>query len=420
MINTHPTGGEGVFGIELRPNTFNQSTFDEVINRQGQFVDWQKSKPCPVRTETSHHNLHCTVCYGRGEIYEYQENVWIFGESPPHGYKNPRTCEEGLIKPWINPINEVGNIILFRSEHEGGYVKYDVDYFNDTDIKILPDDEEGFPPSSIGLLLDYAVRNFVEKSQTFTGDGQNQIFDLDLDLPLEDVGTNNFDVKMSISQIKSVKKVSDSQDLPVRTFFNQSVYLETPPDNGVDFEIIVNSVNPIIMVIQPLKIKYAKDLGWDMENGDLMAVASAGFDFGKGDIITCYGMNNRVSEVIARTTLDYDMLPYFNISEILGNIIDENGIIYLNQTDFKLFDYNKIKWVGTKPPSGISYSLTMYERATYRMHNENPEINSNENKRLPKNIHLRKIGRYSPAPIYSGLKNDDRPVGDWTKEFGGI
>ena len=98
----------------------------------------------------------------------------------------------------------------------------------------------------------------------------------------------------------------------------------------------------------------------------------------------------------------------------------KHGTTYRKDVDFYLYDYNKVKWSDNSPQSGKRFSVVLYERASYRVMDQKAEINANENKRLPKNLHLRRIGRYDPAPLNAGVKKTEAPVGDWTKQWGGV
>ncbi len=417
--NTHPRGGRGVFQIELRPNQFNPTTFDEVIERQGQFARFMKSRPCPVRTELSHHDLHCRVCHGRGEIYEFQQKYWIYNETSPHGSKNPLACEAGLIKPWWRPIIEVGNVVLFRSEDEGGVIEYEIVSFDEDEIRITND---CLPESFQVLLVDYAINLFEEKEQIFTGDGESFVFEMNLPMNINRVHGNNQKFHKSIAEIISVKYNDTNEDIPVKTFYDQSIYFDSKPENGREFTIKVNAAEPATIAIEPLSIKLANELKWDMETGDMLGWMAESWEIGKGDLLTCLGVRNRQEEIITRSDLPYDVLPYFDIFSISGNIIDEEGKKYINEIDFKLFDYNKVLWIPEKnsPSKGINYSIVLFERTTYRVKNEKAELNASENKRLPKRIHLKKLERFISAPIIPGLKNNDELVGDWVKDYGGV
>lgn len=422
--NNNPRGNQGVFAINLRPNQISPGTFDPIIERHGQYVRIIRSMPCPVVNETSGHSMRCKVCYGRGEIYNFQRDFRIFLERPPHGKKNPYSCEAGLIKPWINPIIGVGKIILFRSDPEGGMVELEYESFTKDSIKLKQNLDlfpcsDGYPESHMVLIIDYTVDNWDEFSQEFIGDGETLNFNLNIPLPIKDILTNDREVKRIITEILDIKNKNDEK-IHHKTFYGNSVYFENPPIKDVKFTIMVNIANPIKLVIQPLTTKFARTMNWDMESGNMMAVLSDSWEFGKGDIVTCLMVDDKMSEIIVRTNSKFDILPYFDISRIDEFIIDTDGKKYKNKEDFVLWDYNKIKWIGEIPGDGKKYSAVFWEHPSYRAMNSNAEINSNENKHLPKNIQLERIGKFIPASINVGTKKESVSVGDWTKKYGGF
>jgi len=415
----HPRGGKGAFGLELRPNQFNALTFDEVIDRQGQYVRWMKGRPCPVRTELSHHDLNCSVCHGRGALYEFQRYRGVYRESSPHGCRNPASGTPGLIKPFWNPVSRVFGVTLFRSPEEGGNYKCNVEGFNESEIMISPIDGIGYPESYDVLIVDYEVDYWEKKQQVFIGDGEKYDYKMDLEMPLQDTLVNSQSFHKSIAEIIYARYNDTGDEIPIRTFFDETVYFDTKPHKNKPFTIEAYIMAPILAVIHPLQIKVAEQLRWDMETGDLMGVTSATWEIGRGDVMTLLAVRQRMEELMTRSELLYDVLPYFDICEICSDIIDQNGKKYKRDIDFTLYDYNKILWTRNSPTAGVIYSVSFNERASYSVLNEKAEINANENKRLPKNLHLRRIERMMPGPIIPGLKQNDSPVGDWVKNFGG-
>lgn len=423
MINKHPRGGKGVFQITLRPNIFNQQTFDEVIQRQGQLVRWMKSRPCPVRTDTSHHDMRCNICHGRGDIYEFQRKFWVYQEQSPHGTKHILSCAEDIVVPYKEPILEVGRLVRFLSEAQGGVTEFDVLELQNNvvpnRIKIgLKDPADCFPETWETLFVDYAIDLWDEAEKEFTSDGSSIINKFDLELQDKSkLLTNNLEVRPFITEVISAID-EDGNDLQVHSFFNQTVYIKNPPVSGKKYTIKVFTMEPIIMVIHQLSIKLSRELKWEMEIGDMVAVVAESYDIGNRDIVTAVANRNRREEVIVRGDLDFDTLPYFDIFDLDDKIYDADGKKYVKGVDYVLFDHDKVKWVGDQPAPGVNFSISMLELMTYRVLSQKPQLNANENKRLPKIMHLRKLDKMQKGPLQTGLKNEDRPVGDWSAKYG--
>jgi hypothetical protein len=420
-INKHPRGDRGVFEPTLRPNLFNPSTFDEVIIRQGQYVRWIKSRPCPVRTEASTHDLKCQICHGRGDIYEIQKTVWVYEEQSPHGSKSV-ACSEDTIIPWKEPIVEVGKIIRYLSPEQGGITEYRVKSFTKNSIIIdLMNPDDKFPESWEVIFVDYSIDLREITEQEFISDGKTIIYTLDLDLADKArLLTNSLNIKPFISEIISVLD-ENNDPIPYTSSFNQNVYLENPVLSGKTIKIKAYYQEPILMVLEPLDIEKSREYHFDSyEVGDMMAIMSPTWDVGEGDLITCLANRNRREELMTRSDLDFDVLPYYDIHKIDEIIYDDKGNKYFNNIDFYLFDYNKIRWIGNQPTFETVYSVSFMELMTYRAISSKARLNSNENKRLPKHCHLRKLDRLQRGTLQTGVKKVESPVGDWTTKYGGI
>lgn len=422
--NEHPRGGEGVFAITLRPNQFNQTDFDEVIERHSQFVRWLSGRACPVLTELSQHDLQCNVCFGRGEIYTHQRYKWIRAEQSPHGLEHPRTCEEGLVIPWQGPIFEVGRVIRFLSPEQGGYDEMNVLSHTESEIRIEPKDLAREQPRSWEVIfVDYSIDLYESVEQSFESDGSRVVYRLDLEVsPNEDskIGTNYFEIKKTLVEITEVKTEA-GDDIVLHSFLNQNIYLNNPLPSGTKFTVKAFVIMPQLFVIQPLTIKIADHYKWEFEEGDMHAVIPYAWDVGDDDIVIPLGGRNRRNEVLIRNgEVDFDVLPYFEIFELESLIIDASGKKYNLGVDYQLFDYNKVRWVGGDMPSDATkYSVSFHELPAFRVANAKPDIHVNENKRLPKNIHLKRLERFQRGGLNVELRNVERPVGDWAAKYGG-
>ncbi len=414
--NIHPTKAASPFQFEVRPNIFNPLEMSEIIDRHGQWVRWRKAKPCPNRTETGQHPLKCNICHGRGEIYEFQRYEMVFGERSPHGLKSIYAGEEDLIRTWKNPITKVDRVIRYIHEKQGGNKVIPVISHDRETIRIgqIPE-ENAYPSSYEHLYVDYEIDTWMEKTETINIVAGQIVIHTESLMPAESLKRNSFNVTIEITNIISI---SGSVPYEVQGFTGNTIYLTEPA--LVDDTIIIhyNYIYPHKFFIEPIGPDFRNELAWPIQAGDAIGICSQTYEVGMGDIVVSLTQLNRISEIIVRGSGTIDQLPYYDIESISGDIYADDKQVYRKNQDFDLYDYNKILWKGNMPSPGTRYSISFNERIAYRVYSQNPEINSNENKRLPKRLHLRKLEKYQTGETYTGLSTIQSNT-DWLKRFGG-
>jgi len=417
MVNNHPKS-EGIYAIELRPNLFNQLTFDEVIQRQGQFVKWIKAMPCPVRDEAGRHDdFNCQVCHGRGDIYDYQREYWINKEMSRHGLKSDVVCSENEVRTWQSPILDVRNVVRFMSAVDGGKTDYFVESFDGDKIIINKYKCDTFPLSHEPLYVDYAVDTWSSFEKKIKGDGKDNFVTLSFSMRQQfALKTNPYNIMPHIVKVEVFDE--ENNIVPIYSFNNQRIYFHDVVEKDKILTVKGYTQEPIAMFISPVDIKSDTELKFsNFEIGDMEAICSAGWEVGKGDIVVSQSMFNRRDEIVTRGSREFDNLPYYEIKDFSGEkIYDSDGKTYFKNQDFMLYDENKIKWISdNRPKKNATYSISIMESVAYRVMNDKPSINANENKDLPKHIHLKKLERTNVSEIATGLKNEDRKVGDWSQ-----
>lgn len=394
----HPMRGTSPYDLRIRPNIYKPFDFDEAIERHGQPVRWLKAQPCPVLTSANRHDLNCKVCHGRGEIYEYQREFWHYTEESPHGLKDPNAKQADKVVFWDSPVVKVGRIL--RPNDSGG-IEYTVVSHDENSAIIAPPPGGSLPEYFEPLHCDYAVDMWEKFTYEFEPNGM--IYQLPL-------GPEEY-----IAKIDYAKYINLPPGIKVNSFNVKTVYLDTVPSQR--FEIRGYKSRCAIMAIMPFESMQGGVKNYEHAEGDVVAVCSDSFKIGKGDVITSLIMTQRSPEVIERTNEIFDLMSYYDVAEIDGDIVDEKGEIYKNGVDFYLWDYNKIRWSARSPEYGHKFSINPVERITWRVYGPLPEVNSAQGRLFPASFHLKKLTRNNPGVLQPGLKNEDRPVGDWSGKF---
>lgn len=397
--NNHPRGGQGFGDLRIRPNIFKPIDFDEAIDRHGQPVRWLKAQPCPVMTSANRHDLKCKVCHGRGEIYSVQRKFWHYTEESPHGLKDPNVKQSDKVVFWDSPVIKVGKIIRPK---DTGSIEYVVVSHDETSAIIQPPAGHYLPEYYEPLHCDYAVDMWEKFSYEFEPNGK--IYRL----PIKE---NEYIAKLDYAKYKAMPP-----GIKIGGFNVDTVYLDSVPTKT--FEIRGYKSRCPIMAIMPFESMKNLNLKvYQHAEGDVVAICSDSFKIGKGDIITSLVMRQRSPEVFVRSDEPYDTMPFYDVAEIDGNIVDEDGVEYENGVDFNLWDYNKIQWESKSPSSDKKYSANPVERITWRVHKSMPEVNSAQGRVFPAAFHLQRMVKGNPGTLQPGLKNEDTPVGDWSGKF---
>lgn len=395
----HPMGGRSPYDLRIRPNVFNPLEFDEAIERHGQPVRWLKAQPCPVVKTTGQHDLHCKVCHGRGEIYEYQREYWHEAEASPHGLKDPMVGQDDKVVFFDSPVISVRRIYFPR---DVGDIDYHVVSHDDRSAIIAAPSGEELPEYFAPLRSDYSVDLWTPFTSEFEPDG------LIYKVPIK---PDEFITKITLVQHKT-----QNSNLKVNSFNVGTVYLDTAPSGK--FEIRGWKSACAVMALMPFESMIGMNLKhYEHAEGDMVGICSDAYKIGKGDVITSLVMTQRSPELLTRTNNLFDLMAYYDVAEIDGSIIDENGEYYQNGIDFVVWDYNKIRWGAKQPPVGAKYSVNVVERLTWRVYGPLPESNSAQGRLFPNSFHLKKLTKNNPGTLQPGLKNEDREVGDWSGKF---
>lgn len=386
--NVSATQGQPLFNIQGRP-----AEQDAVVQRQGQFTRVLKSQMCPCM-ESGQPDIFCNICNGKGYLYSYQKKITVVDEESPHG--NP--CEN-IVKPLFNPICDVNYVVAVSSQSQFAQGELTVSGFNDSEIYL--DLEGKCLHKSQPIRVGYNYLHWDIVTETFKGNGEWVI----------KVPGTRFDDSsvVNLTSIPNFKQFFadivrvDECNYAVKSFYKQWIVFDdgilgSPPGPSDDITITYAVSRPHICAMTGLNAMLLKEQGSafldGMEIGDAMFVTPSYLDVGEGDRLTLLATLRRRSELKLRTTgKDFDELLEFDVDEILGFIIDEDGVRYTKGDDFELDEFNLVRWIGNKPADQKKYSIVYNYFPTYIVYKELPLYIGHENKLWPKTFTAKKYSR---------------------------
>jgi len=390
-LSNHPTAGNSTFRIEGRPDEH-----DAVIERQGQFVRLIQSRFCPC-AERGRPDLHCDLCNGRGYIFDWQERYEVLEENSPHADQGDDT----KLYPFWTPIKEVIRVQRRLHDIQGGNIIYTVASFTDDDITLV--DNGKLAPRHFPIKVTY--KYYIPESVTdedSTSDGTYVITTTGTEIDVTRNTSNPFHVYGDIFKITRVYNVTQDETYTVSSFRKTKITLvstggaPSAPLTDDVLEVDYEWIQPIQVGIRRIEPKYATvKWGVDLKVGDIEGTFPGGYHCQRGNIVSLLSTVLTESKVIKRGAGSTDELPFFDCDEIIGDIIDVNGVVYTS-ADFTLSTYNDLVWSSTKPAEGIKYTVQIRYHPSYTLYKQDTSMLSAENKRWPQNWQLRLFDKVTP------------------------
>lgn len=391
-VNTRPGANRPVFEVKASP-----TRMDEVIGRQGQYCRVLKAAPCP-RLKRGQHVPGCPLCKGTQELYEYQREKRVPDEEI---YIPSQNDGAGHILPFWHPIMRVHRVWRHLHEVQGGSVVYPVAGFTDTEITLTAVGEE-FPKPYEKVVVDYTVDRYeTVTSEQVVSDGAATVRVSGTQIDRQDTHDPE-DVRGDIVEVTRVRNMTQLWTYEVDGFNRQDIYLKTtqvgylaPAVDDV-IEVDYRYCPADIIAIEMFEDREQMEKwGHDMKIGDAMATIPSFFDIGQGDLVTLLFAQARREATLVRGAGSYDTLPVFDAVRVVdGEIRDEDGSFYAENTDFEIRNYRQLYWGlgGSVPAAGKKLTMNIMERPTFRIHISGPSHNFAENQRFPQKVSLK---RYS-------------------------
>lgn len=394
--NNNPYFGTSLANVQARP-----FEHEALLDRQGQIARIIQAKKCPCISR-GRPDLHCEICKGFGYTLKFQRRALVVDENSTH-YGNFE------IFPFWTPITKVYKVERFLNEVQGGIKEYTVESFTDESIEIS-DPLGGCPPKrheKLRVTYEYDLWDFCD------GEDSEIISDYEIKtigtlVPVVRNSSNPFRINADLAKVVEVRNITQGIVYTVKDFFKQTIIIDdqagsVPPMVSTDtLSVTYYKVKPAIvgtgrLTLTNAVIKAAEDL----KEGDVQGIFSRVYNINKGDFVTFLVPRIRDEIVIAKGQSDIDEIPQFEVIDLDQTIIDEDGVEYEIETDYRLERYNDLVWVGNKPAAGKKYSFGFLYRPTYRIYKQNVDAMNNENKYFPNFCDMRFVNRYNKRDMSS-------------------
>jgi hypothetical protein len=120
----------------------------------------------------------------------------------------------------------------------------------------------------------------------------------------------------------------------------------------------------------------------DLSSGECKMAFYPYWELSRGDIIVISATVLYRNQLIQRSSKGVDKLPEIEVYKLNDIIIDENNIRYTINTDY-ILQGRHIRWIGSKPATGVNYSVRFSFKPAYIIFEDNPQPNNLENKQYP-------------------------------------
>lgn len=394
-INTNPYAGKSVITIEARPEEH-----EAAIERQGQSIRLIQAKKCPCINQGKA-EMFCDLCKGKGYILGWQTEYEVIDENSPHGDCN----NLNKIYPYWIPLLEIKQIQRRLLDIQGGNLFYTVDSFNDIEITLTDNGELPKRHEQIKVTYKYKIQNEVIDENSIAN-GTYIIKVRGTKILTNTKTSNPFNINGDIYSVSKCRNVTQSNyDYTVLSFGKQSITVSDDegaapiPQSTDTLEVSYKYTPPLKAGCGKVNPKYAMvKWGEDLKQGDIECLIPGGYFVKRGNIITLLTAFFIESVVIKRGAENKDELPFFDVAEIIGDIIDEEKNEYTS-SDFTLQNYNDLVWGVTKPTQGKKYSVTCRFNPSYMVYKEDPGKVNAEDKRFPQMFLLRIFNRFTTKEL---------------------
>jgi hypothetical protein len=366
------------FGLgHYSPVVLSQSkvNFEALISRHGQYLRWRVAKKCPCITQKNRPNIHCLVCGGSGDSYDYQREY------------------EDIFRIMVRE-----NIITIPKKYAGGhiievynshgkrfeYVRYD-DY-----LQILG---EAIPNNTY---VDVRVRIPIVKNLEFA--------------KLEKIGAGYYRVPgiytepsdidkvyyRAAGDVISVDELKDENGEQVKAlgFRRDMILIDSASETITAKEI--EYVMPFKFIVLSQNLTKEDEELINTHKGDAVCTFPYMFNLSENDVLTVLSGDMTHKVVLEKRGKEIDdTINSFFVSSV--DNIETMTQAYKEGEDFVLIGTNNIHWIGKQPEDNEKMSITYRYFPTYRVAKEVPMLRTSENQRIPRKVMLKLYGAYGEA-----------------------
>jgi hypothetical protein len=352
-----------------------KSNFEALIDRHGQYVRWRIAKKCPCVTASNRPNIHCPVCGGIGDIYDYQ-----------------REYED-----------------VFRAAVRDNIISAPEDFADAAILEVY---------NAYGKQYQFCRRgSFIQITGTAVPD--NQLVDVMVRVPmvkkleavaLEKVGGGYYRVPgiltapsklegvfyQAAGDVIAAEDLKDAEDNPVNVRGFRRDMILTDSSAEVITAASVDYVMPVKFIVLSQELS-KEDLALvNAHNGDAVCTYPYKYNLSENDVLTVLS-GAMTHKIVARKKGDSldDTIPDFFVAQV--DNIETKTAAFMEGVDFVLTGTNKLYWMGNQPEAGEAMSITYRYYPTYRVAKDVPMLRTSEDQRIPRKVALKLYGAFGEA-----------------------
>ncbi len=372
MIDRHAGRQTPVFDISNDPETFIQ-----LINKKGILSRILSTRKCPCQTTSGSPNMYCNLCFGDGQIYEYQRQLFQQDED------SDKSHDGTTIRPFRIPLLKPVKVERLLAECQGGIKEYPIISFTDEEIKIEPGIDPVLHYEKLRVSYYFDRFTFVENELPVI-EGR-VITTINTRYNDEHKSSNFFNVHGDIVQVEKVEDIKTGHIYSNFTFRKNRIFISdnepepTPQNTSVTYYYCP----PAKILTADVETEEKKEDRWQnvLIEGNCRMALEPWFELSQGDLITLLTPTLYKNEILTHT--QNDKLHEFDIDHISNIIFDQDGNEYINGSDFILTNFRDILWLGNEPDIGKQLSIRYGYHPTFSVWINNPQPNTLENKLYP-------------------------------------
>lgn len=348
--------------------TLSRENYEALILRHGQYVRWLQANKCTCLLQSGRPNPTCKRCGGDGLFYNFQRKKNL--------YSKPCSVIDGYA------IVDDNEFILNNTNIKEVYVngKEITNYTVDCGVIASPQISKIDSVTCHGSTSREKTKNvFLSKVDK---DGKIWAFTDDF------IQSETTKIYPDITGVTF--KINQFEIIQVEKISRNFIYL-THALNTDKLLASVKYIMPEKFLIHSQTKDESTQNFLSKCSGDTSMTYPYEFDIAKDDVITLLFANKLAKNIITSGGTELDVLPEWFVADIIS--IESSDCIY-SQSDFILYDRNKIKWLNpdNQPFEGTKLSVVYRYCPSYRViaHAEH-DTRSSENQLLPQMVALKQI-----------------------------
>jgi hypothetical protein len=394
-------------GVSIRSQGL--EVYLRAIERQGQYVRIIRVKKCGC-VKNGQPDLFHNLCNGKGYIFDFQPDIEVVEEQSQH-------FSDGKVYPFYIPITKVRKVMRWIAGHQSWNRFYEVESIS-ADKKSFKLLDDGYLPKTFEKIkVTYFYKSSEDIIDEVCDHKNGLIYTEKTQVSVEEKSSNPYEIHGNIIEVIRVYNETTSETLVVESFSkNQIKVVGTPILDpithlpiGMDYGMVDGDVIKVTykyvpctkMIVNHIATQNSvQKYGEDVKIGDAKITSNSSYNMGKGDIITVMSELKKDNQPLTRGSGIFDEVPTFEVYDFEDDITDIDGVLYVKNVDFELFEFNKILWISSKKPSsGTKYTVSFLYRPSYQIYRNLPQTTSLENVRFPVSSLAKMINKFTIKDI---------------------